>query len=154
MRRLVAVLALSLASVACGGSSPPAASAPAKAPAASATEPDPAAPTPAPAALTRAQVRDAIKRGVGAFLNASQLTFDDWPVMQAGKFHGFRLRSIRSDLGLDLKPGDVLLSVNGMPIERPEQADAAMRSLEKATALRVDYERDGAPRVIEIPIVD
>ena len=154
MRRFVAVLALPLAAVACGGSSPPPATAQAKAPAASAVETAEPAPSAAPAALTRAQVREAIKRGVGAFLNASQLTFDDWPVMQAGRFHGFRLRSIRADLGLDLKPGDVLLSVNGMPIERPEQADAAMRSLEKATALRVDYERDGAPRVIEIPIVD
>lgn len=135
---------------ACGGAkSPPAKSPPPSAPAVEAPPPSPAAPK---GTVSRAAVREAIKGGLGVFLQ--NVTVEDWPAMKEGKFHGFRLKTIRADWGVDLKPGDVIMRVNGMPIERPEQADAAMRSLENAKSIRVDLERDGAPRVLEIPIVD
>jgi type II secretory pathway component PulC len=41
-----------------------------------------------------------------------------------------------------------------MSIEHPEEADAAMRALEKAPALRVEFERDGKPRTLELPITE
>jgi type II secretory pathway component PulC len=112
-----------------------------------------AAPAEAPkGTVRRAAVRETIQRGLGVFLQ--NVTLEDWPAMKDGKFHGFRLKAVRADWGVDLRPGDVVTRVNGMPIERPEQADAAMRSLENAKSIRVDLERDGAPRVLEIPIVD
>ncbi len=102
--------------------------------------------------LRRAAVKETIKEGLGAFLQ--NVMVEDYPVMREGRFHGFRLRALNPEWGVDLKPGDVIVKVNGMVIEHPEDADAALRSLEKAQALRVDYERDGKPRTLELPITD
>jgi type II secretory pathway component PulC len=153
---LVAVLsACSLASVACG-ETPPAKTAQ-TAPASQAS-PEVAPTTTAAAvpakttSLRRSQVKQGIARGLGYFLQ--NVTVDDYPVMRGNKFYGFKIRAISAELGVDLQPGDVVTRVNGMPIEHPEEADAAMRTLEKATALRVDFERDGKPRTLELPIID
>ena len=74
--------------------------------------------------------------------------------MRDGKFHGFRIRSIDPKWGVDLRPGDVVTRVNGMPIEHPEEADAALRSLHQATMLKVDFEREGKARSLELPITN
>jgi len=143
---------LVLFAAACGGSKPPpkgidAAQTPPK------TETAPASAAPAPVtSLKRAAVKETITRGLGVFLQ--NVTVEDWPVMHDGKFHGFKIRSINADWGLDLKPGDVVTRVNGIVPERPEEADAALRSLEKAPALKIDYERDGKAKTLELPIVD
>lgn len=147
------VLALSVASVACGESPP------AKTPQSGATEPRATAPTTTAAAvpektssLRRSQVKRTIAKGLGYFLQ--EVSVDDYPVMTNGKFHGFKIKVITGEWGVDLRPGDVVTRVNGMSIEHPEDADAALRSLEKAQALRVDFDRDGKPRTLELPIVD
>jgi type II secretory pathway component PulC len=78
-------------------------------------------------------------------------------VMAAGKFHGFRIANLRDpDFwgGVDLKPGDVVTTVNGFPIERPEQAQTAFESLQVASELKVAYDRDGKPRELVYAIVD
>jgi S1-C subfamily serine protease len=147
MRRLVSVLALS--ALGCGGAA--AAPPPATAPQASAT-PAPEIAAPAPSSLRRSTVKQAIGLGVGAFLQ--NVAVADWPAMKDGKFYGWTIKAIRNDWGVDIRPGDVVTRVNGMPIEHPEEADAALRSLEKAKALKVDYERDGAAKTLELPIVD
>jgi type II secretory pathway component PulC len=102
--------------------------------------------------LKRSAVKSAIARGLGAFLR--NVTVEDWPVMHNGKFYGFKIRTINSDWGVDLKPGDVVTRVNGIVPEHPEEADAALRSLEKAASLKVDFERDGKAKTLELPIVD
>lgn len=102
--------------------------------------------------IRRSAVRETIHHGLGRFLQNVEL--DDNPVFRGGKFHGFRIREIRGPWNVDLRAGDVVTRVNDMPIERPEQADAVLRSLEKAKALRVDYERGGQPKTLELPIVD
>jgi type II secretory pathway component PulC len=103
-------------------------------------------------ALRRAAVRETISQGLGVFLQ--NVAVEDWPVMREGRFVGFKLKALNPEWGVDLKPGDVIVKVNGMTIEHPEDADAALRSLEKAPGLRVEYERDGKPRTLELPIVD
>lgn len=122
-----------------------------------ATTPAPsAAPVATPAqpvtALKRAAVKETIARGLGAFLQ--NVAVEDWPVMHEGKFHGFKIRSINTTWGVDLKPGDVVTRVNGIVPEHPEEADAALRSLEKAASLKVDFEREGKAKTLELPIVD
>lgn len=102
--------------------------------------------------LKRARVRETIAQGLGAFLQ--NVTVDDWPVMHEGKFHGFKIRTINSEWGIDLRPGDVVTKVNGIVPEHPEEADAALRSLEKAPALKVEFEREGKAKTLELPIVD
>ncbi len=148
----VSLVSLVLASAACGGSPP--AQEPKKVASA-----QPIAPSTTAAvvgektsSLRRSAVKGTIARGLGSFLQ--NVTVEDWPVMRGGKFHGFRLRSINPAWGVDLRPGDVVTRVNGMPIEHPEEADAALRSLEKASALNVDYERDGKPQKLALPITE
>ncbi|HVH47103.1 MAG TPA: hypothetical protein VM925_32395 [Labilithrix sp.] len=102
--------------------------------------------------LKRKAVKETIAQGLGAFLQ--NVSLEDWPVMHDGKFHGFKIRTINPQWGVDLKPGDVVTRVNGIVPEHPEEADAALRSLEKAGSLKVDFERDGKAKTLELPIVD
>ncbi len=105
--------------------------------------------------LARSAVKAAVDQGLGSFLQRVEL--DDQPVMANGKFHGFRIANLRDPdfwTGVDLKPGDVVTAVNGMPIERPEQAQAAFESLQVASELKVAYDRDGKPREIVYAILD
>jgi type II secretion system protein C len=145
-------LLLLLAPAACAGSEQAAPVVPA--PAAKAA---PAAPTSTAPDHTvpRSAVRAVVSEGLGMFLRRIQL--DDQPVFVGGKFHGFRIAALRDPQfwsGVDLKPGDVVTSVNGFPIEKPDQAETAFESLQVASELRVAVERDGQPRELVYPIVD
>jgi len=103
----------------------------------------------------RSAVDAVVSEGLGMFLR--RVDIDDQPVFVGGKFHGFRIAGLRDPQfwnGVDLKPGDVVTSVNGFPIEHPEQAQTAFESLEVASELRVVVEREGHPRELVYPIVD
>ncbi len=103
--------------------------------------------------LRRSGVKQRIAQGLGYFLQ--EVAVEDYPVIVGGKFRGFKIKAIAADWGgVDLRPGDVVTAVNGMSIEHPEDADAAFRSLEKAKGLRVDFDREGKPRTLDLPIVD
>lgn len=143
----------SLASVACGGETPPAKSAESAAPTPEAAPTTTAAAVPPKTtSLRRSAVKAGIARGLGYFLQ--NVTVEDYPVMHGNKFYGFKVKAISAELGVDIQPGDVVTRVNGMSIEHPEDADAAMRTLEKASALKVDFERDGKPRTLSLPITE
>ncbi len=108
-----------------------------------------------PGPLTRAEVETALTRGLGVFLARVDVS----PAMTNGRFVGFRLE--RADdiddwhsAGADIRIGDVILRVNGIRIERPEQALWAFERLRIARAIDVDLIRNGAPRTISTPIVD
>jgi hypothetical protein len=108
-------------------------------------------------ALRRSAVRDVVSAGLGRFLQRVDIDVDH-PVFVAGKFHGFRIASLRGDprfwRGVDLRPGDVVVKVNGFGIERPDDAMQAFSSLEVASELKVEYEREGQPRELRFEIVD
>ena len=129
---------------------------PVQAPVASAAPPATAAASAAPEhVVARSAVDAVVSEGLGMFLR--RVDIDDQPVFVGGKFHGFRIAGLRDPQfwnGVDLKPGDVVTSVNGFPIEHPEQAQTAFESLEVASELRVVVEREGHPREIVYPIVD
>ena len=55
--------------------------------------------------------------------------------------------------GVDLKPGDIVTRVNDLPIERETEAFDAFESLKKSDALRVAFQRDGQPRLLEYKII-
>jgi len=154
------LLSLSLLTVgalcACGGASqvPAAPTSTAPRPANAAAVPSASAPA-VDRALARSAVHAAVEQGLGVFLQ--RVDVDDQPVRVGGRFHGFRIAALRDSqfwTGVDLKPGDVITSVNGFPIERPEQAQTVFDSLEVASELRVAYDRDGQPRELVYPIVD
>jgi type II secretion system protein C len=149
--RTLAGIALAILLGACGGAASP--SKPATV--AAARPVAPAVPAPLDEHhIARSIVRDVVAQGLGTFLRHVEVA--DQPVMAGGKFHGFRIAALRDSFwqGVDLKPGDVIVRVNGFPIERPEQAQTAFESLDVSSELRVDYERDGQPRELVYAIVD
>jgi type II secretory pathway component PulC len=152
-----AVLALSTAA-ACGGAAPSTSgSAKPASPVDVASAPKPAPPADAPNehSLRRSAVKSVVKGGLGLFLQ--KVALDDQPVMKEGRFYGFRIAMLRDPgfwKGVDLRPGDVIVRVNGMPIEHPEEALEAFHSLEVASELRVAYDREGAARELAYTIVE
>jgi type II secretory pathway component PulC len=150
--RIVVAVAVALVGGGCGGR-----------PAASPTPPPPDegmnvaddASVPTGAGIPRSLLKRMLVEGLGSFLQFVEL--DDHPVTVNGRFRGFRIVALRGPLftpAVDLRAGDVVTAVNGLPIERPEQAEAAFESLATARELRASIERDGVPRELVYPIVD
>jgi hypothetical protein len=104
--------------------------------------------------IARSRVREALVQGPGVLL--ARVELDEMPVFRAGKFHGFRIAGLLGEpgfwKGVDLKPGDVVTAVNGFGVERPEQAYEAFRSLDVASELAIDYERNGEKRSLRYEI--
>ena len=112
--------------------------------------PEPA--KPAPNTLWREDVDPVLEAGPGSFLQKVQVQ----PVVDAGKFLGWEVMSLQPPhfwQDVDLAPGDVVLSINGMPVERPEHAMAVFQSLAKASELRVAYLRGAQERELAFKIV-
>ncbi|HXX68637.1 MAG TPA: serine protease [Polyangiaceae bacterium] len=155
MRRIA--VSLTLAIFACAGAphAPQGSPIPGPGPVSS-SNPALAAPARGPdSTLSRAAVRAVLVQGLGAFLQRVEL--DDHPVVVGGKFHGFRIMALHDRAfwrSVDLRPGDVVTSVNGFPIERPDQAATVFDSLDLASELRVAYEREGQPREIVYSIAE
>src|ERR1700734_2675458 len=132
MTRLFRCAPLALASLlACGGAATTAKTASSPVQVAAPAEPantPPAAPT--DHSLRRSAVLTVVKGGLGLFLQS--VVLDDQPVMKGGHFHGFRIASLDPAVwsGVNLRAGDVVVRVNGMPIEHPEEALEAFRALE------------------------
>jgi type II secretory pathway component PulC len=152
--RSVVFSACVLLLLACGGSpEPKAADAPRTSTTSAGVPPDATGTPRAPITqLKRVEVKAAIDQGLGVLLQ--NIMVEDYPAMKEGRFYGFRLKAMNPDWAVDLRPGDVIVRVNGQTIEHPEDADAALRSLEKAKSLKIEYERDGKLRSLELPIVD
>ena len=97
---------------------------------------------------------DVLDGGLGRFLQGVVTE----PELADGRFVGFRLVSLYPDdermRAVDLVPGDVITSVNGQSIERPEQALRVWSSLRVASELLVDYRREGEERQLRFAIVD
>jgi hypothetical protein len=137
---------------ACGGSEP----APVQ-PARVAAAPKPTAAAPAPrgplTTLRRTDVVSVIDSGFGSFLQRVQVE----PSLADGRFRGWTIVDLRPTgfwNAVDLKPGDIVTSVNGLPIERDTEAFDAFESLRTADALAVAFVRDGAERTLAYRIVD
>ncbi len=163
MRSLVALLSaplgLLLGLLGCGAETPssrtPARQAPASSSTSSSSPPSTPLAAPTGSALRRSDLDGVLAQGLGSFLQRVEL--DGRPVLaKGGAFRGFRIAALHGDAfwhGVDLKPGDVVTSVNGFPIERPEQAQVAFDSLQVSSELRVAYERNGSPRELVYTIV-
>lgn len=154
MRRFALSFAFAMGIIGCGGAAPAVTAPPTVAGASpTATAPPPVVEAGPRTSIARSSVRKVLKSGLGTFL---QSVVVDGPVFLGGKFHGFRIAALKGKdwQGVDLKPGDVVTRVNGFVIERPEAAFEAFQSLEVASELRVDLEREGEPRSLRYAIVD
>lgn len=90
-----------------------------------------------------------IDRGLGQVLARVKLR----PVMKKGRFKGFRVESVTAAWhACGVRVDDVLVSLNGLPIERPEQALAAFESLRVASEVSLQVLRAGAPMALRYRI--
>lgn len=109
--------------------------------------------TPAkPGTLQRADVERVIDSGFGRFLSH----VDVQPSVSAGKFKGWSIVALQPPelwSGVDLRPGDVVTRVNGMPIERELEAFDAFQAVRAADKLEVSYFRQNQPRTLTFVIV-
>lgn len=109
-----------------------------------------------PGPLTRPEVEALVARGLGVLLSRVDVS----PVLDAGHhFVGFRLDRAEdladwNAAGADVHLGDVIVRVNGIRIEHPEQALWAFERLRIARSIDVDLVRNGTPVTIRSPIVD
>jgi len=136
----------------CGGATTPDAEEPtAEASVNAAEEPAPP-PVRREGTIARAQLDDVLAQGIGRFLRRVATE----PHLDEGRFVGFRLTELRSELfeGVDLRPGDTLLSVNGLPIERPEEAMQVWNALRVASELTVEYLREGERHQLRFAIAE
>lgn len=139
---------LALTQLACGGSAPPVETPPVQA----RFVPPPPSVT-SPGTIRRAELDVVLGQGLGSFLSRVAVE----PDVRDGHFVGFRLTELRDTelfANVDLQPGDTIVSVNGMAIERPEQAYEAWSSLRVASELTVDVMRETESRRLRYPITD
>jgi hypothetical protein len=146
MKRLLLVFVC-----ACGGSSPP-----------PPTEPliteemvppparPPGPPRPAAPVLTRTALNAALDAGPGAFL----ARVDVRAARAAGRFAGWEIVSLWANARIELRPGDVVLAVNGRTLERPESLSALFTELRSAREIVVDYRRGLERREARFPVVE
>lgn len=100
----------------------------------------------------REQVMAVMSPGLGAFLQRLHVQ----SVMNRDKFHGFRILELKGDPAfwkdVDIKPGDVVTSINEMPIGHYDEAMRVWDSLPLADSIVIAYEREQKPRVLRIEI--
>jgi type II secretory pathway component PulC len=106
-----------------------------------------------PAVLTRQVLADAAAQGLGHFLSEVDVS----PVLEGGRFVGFRLNSARNlrrwrRAGADLRPGDVVTRINDQPIDRPERALGCLAALRDASELRIDLVRRGEAMQVRLAV--
>ena len=147
MRRLLFTFGFVL--LGCGGPAPAEESAGTPAVSGGDEAPPPAPPR-AEGAIHRAELESVLEAGLGQFLGHVVTE----PHLEEGRFVGHRLLELRAPFfeGVDLRPGDTLVRVNGGPIERPEQALEAFEGLRVASELTLDLLRDGEPRQLRFRI--
>jgi len=131
---------------ACGGAPP----------AVARNEPPPEPPVlalPNAGVILRADLDAVLDQGPGAFLARVEVE----PVMEGDAFVAFQVAALHDPAmfdGVDLMPGDRLVSINGQSIERPEHAMTVWSSLRVASELTVVVSRAGQPHELRFAIVD
>ena len=122
--------------------------------------PPPPAPPPCtafvrPGVLRRSAVDRTVRAGLGPWLHGGVVVD---PAMDKKRFRGWIIRSLYPNDPcyqlVDLRPGDVVLKVNGKSIERPEAADEVFRSMSSAPALVVEFLRAGAPMKLTFQLAE
>lgn len=140
-----------LAAAAAGcAETPPIVNTPKKAGTQGQAAPAAAGPVVPPGHLARGEVEGVLKKGPPWLLR--RVTIEE--VIREGKFVGWRVLSLSLPDGwrVDLKPGDVVMKVNGLALERPDDLWAAWLQLHSAIELKVACEREGKPFEIAMPI--
>ena len=121
-------------------------------------------PAPEPAACTafarsgvlkRSAVVRAVDAGLGRWLAGGA---EVERKIAKSRFQGWEIRRLYPGdpcyAAVDLRAQDVVIQVNGKPVEKPDQAFDVFGSLRTAPELVVDFLRNGQPQKLTLPIAD
>lgn len=103
--------------------------------------------------VERAKVDEAIAAGVGQFIQGFDMVEE---LDEYDRFVGWKIGKVHDRArfeGLGIGSGDVVTSINGMPLERPAQAYEAMMSLKTAQSIDIEYLRGGRVMRLSLPII-
>lgn len=120
------------------------------------TPPEPEATPRPPRTIYRSELERATSRGPGYLLQ--QLA--PQPYRPAGRFQGWRITSLFPDdpalcaSPCDLAVGDIIITVNGNNLERPEQLSQLFEKLPDLEQLEVHSVRDGKSRKVTYSVLD
>jgi len=109
-----------------------------------------------PRTIYRAELDRALARGPGWLLGQ----LDPEPVRQSGRFVGWRIAEVFPDApdvcppGCDLLPGDVILAVQGDPLQTPQALEALIARLDGLSTLAIDRVRDGSREHVVYALLD
>jgi len=79
------------------------------------------------------------------------------PVLRGGQLHGLTLRPTQNAREFEqagLEPGDVLTSVNGVPISAIQAPEQLFEELARATQIQLTVERAGETRALTLRLLD
>ena len=77
------------------------------------------------------------------------------PYFKGGQPYGFRVSNLSNDAmiyDLGVRSGDVIRSVNGIPIRTPEDAFTAYQQFQNESSLQVELERNGESTTVTVPL--
>lgn len=104
--------------------------------------------------IPRSALRAELARGIGRFLQNVKTE----AVLSRGHFVGWRMLALfpkRPEVHVQgIKPGDVLIRVNGVSVERPEDFKSVWDTLDTAKELVLEIEREGQPSALHYAITD
>lgn len=101
-----------------------------------------------PGSVSRTEVDAVLKEGPQAFISRLRVR----ATFRGGRFFGWKLLSYRGPG--PLLRGDIVCSINHLPIERPDEFMKVWADLASARELTVDLYRKGAPLTLRYPIAD
>jgi len=77
------------------------------------------------------------------------------PYFKQGEPYGFRISNVDNDsplYGVGVRSGDVIRSVNGIPVRSPEDAFKAYQLLGNESTVQVELERGGTSMSVTVPV--
>jgi type II secretory pathway component PulC len=123
-------------------------------------DPAPAAvrPRPGQPAVSRSALLAVLERGPGAFLHDLFQRVEVEAHFEGGAFAGWQIVALAETAdhleAIGLEVGDVVKTINGYGIERPEYLSAIFAELRDADAIVIGVERAGEAFELRVPIVD
>jgi general secretion pathway protein C len=77
------------------------------------------------------------------------------PYFKGGEPYGFRVTNVENSsplFGLGVRSGDVIKSVNGIPIKTPEDAMKLYQNMQNVSSANVELERHGTTTSVNVPL--
>ena len=104
--------------------------------------------------VTRADLVTVLDAGPAAFLAGLEISAE----FTGNRFAGWRIVQFFSRAspyaGVDLRPGDIVRTVNNRRIERPNHLQLLWKELRKATEIHIEAERGGQAHTLRFTVLD